>query len=56
MTKIYKLGLVFFILISSANLSAQHKKSYQLFDQSGTPISYEKMLDSLSQTDVVLFG
>ncbi|WP_127846014.1 ChaN family lipoprotein [Psychroflexus aestuariivivens] len=56
MVKKFKLGLVFLILISSAKLVAQHKKSYQLFDQSGTPISYEKMVDSLSQTDVVLFG
>lgn len=56
MTSLYKFTLLLLIFFSSTNLLAQHKKSYQIFDQSGTPISYEKMLDSLSQTDVVLFG
>lgn len=35
---------------------AQNKKAYSLFSQNGNEISYQVILDSISQTDVVLFG
>ncbi|SDG95252.1 ChaN family lipoprotein [Psychroflexus sediminis] len=43
-------------LISVFSTQAQEKKAFELFSQVGEPITYRSVLDSISQTDVVLFG
>lgn len=35
---------------------SQDKKAFALFNQVGEPITYQRILDSLSKTDVVVFG
>ena len=47
--------LLFFFAISMF-LQAQDKKSYQLYDENGKKISYEKLLKAAVKTQVVLFG
>lgn len=44
-----------FLLISNIGM-AQDKKAYQLFDKKGKKVSYEKLLKSTEETEVVLFG
>jgi uncharacterized iron-regulated protein len=48
-------GLLF-ILLSIFGTQAQEKKAFALFSQKGEPIAYQKILDSISKTDVLLFG
>ena len=52
---VYK-SLMLLMLLSFFSTQAQDKKAFALFDQTGNPISYSKILDSLSKTDIVLFG
>jgi uncharacterized iron-regulated protein len=47
--------LLFFFAISIF-LQAQDKKSYQLYDENGKKVSYEKLLKAAVKTQVVLFG
>jgi uncharacterized iron-regulated protein len=51
---IVSLRLLLFIIFFSTQ--AQEKKAFALFDQSGKSITYQSILDSISKTDVVLFG
>lgn len=48
--------LTLFFLISYFSTQAQEKKAFALFDQAGKDITYQSILDSISKTDVVLFG
>jgi uncharacterized iron-regulated protein len=43
-------------LLFSVGLWAQDKPAYRIFDKAGKPVTYEKMLQQLSKSDVVLFG
>lgn len=47
--------LILSIIITSSVL-AQQKKAYQLFDNNGHKISYQKMLKQLAKADIVFFG
>lgn len=40
----------------AAMLTNAQPKSYQLFDNKGKPVEYNKMIEELSQADVVFFG
>lgn len=44
------------LLLFTICFQAQEKKSYQLFDQNGKKVSYDKLLKSSLKTQVVLFG
>lgn len=44
------------LLLFTICFQAQEKKSYQLFDQNGKKVSYDKLLKSALKTQVVLFG
>lgn len=48
--------LLLLIVISSYQLSAQDKKAYQIFDQTGKKVSYEKMTKKLVKDEIILFG
>lgn len=56
MTRIFDLSLILFAILCHLNSHAQHKKAYALVNQAGKPIAYEDVLDSISKTNVVLFG
>jgi uncharacterized iron-regulated protein len=56
MTKKFNLGLMLLLMFGFVSAFSQQKKAFALFDQSGAPIAYQDVLDSLSKTDVVLFG
>lgn len=43
-------------MIYSASSFSQDKKAFELYNQKGDKISYQSILDSISKTDVVLFG
>lgn len=47
--------IIFFTLVSLISFS-QKKIAYQLFDTNGKKLSYEKMIKSLSSSDMILFG
>jgi uncharacterized iron-regulated protein len=40
----------------AANLSAQNKPAYQLFNQKGKPVNWGKMMKEINKADVVFFG
>lgn len=44
------------LLLFTICFQAQEKKSYQLFDQNGKKVTYDKLLKSALKTQVVLFG
>ena len=56
MTRLFQFGLMLALIVSVSTLQAQNKKAYALFNQAGEPISYQQVLDSVSKTDVLLFG
>jgi len=56
MTRLFQFGLMLALIVSVSTLQAQDKKAYALFSQAGEPISYRQVLDSISKTDVLLFG
>ena len=39
-----------------ANLNAQDKKAYQLFDKKGKKVTFDKVITETLTTEVVLFG
>lgn len=48
--------VVFGLLFFSANVSAQDKKPYQIYTNSGQEASYKEILKDAEKADVVLFG
>lgn len=44
-----------FLLISGIG-TAQEKKAYQLFDKNGKKVSYEKLIKTVANAEVILFG
>ncbi|MBZ9626912.1 ChaN family lipoprotein [Psychroflexus sp. CAK1W] len=56
MTKNFNIGLMLLLMFSFAKGFAQEKKAFALFSQAGEPLTYQRILDSISKTDVVLFG
>lgn len=44
------------LLLLSFVMQAQDKKAYQLFDQKGKKVSFEKVVNAALKTEVVLFG
>ncbi len=50
--------LIVFLLISlfSLQLHSQSKPAYKIFNSKGKPVSYGKMIKSLSKNEVILFG
>jgi len=48
--------LIFFLLLISANLIAQQKPAYVLYNAKGKKVSYKKMIRQLSEKNIVLFG
>ena len=48
--------LSLFLIAITLNIYAQDKPAYLLFNEKGKTISYEKMLKTLSEADVVLIG
>lgn len=46
----------FGFLLLSFHSKAQEMRAYQLFDKTGQPATFAKMLEKSEQTDVVLFG
>ena len=48
--------LIIIAVFSLANLNAQDKKSYQLFDKKGKKVNFEKVVKTAEKTEVVLFG
>lgn len=51
-----KYCLVIFLIVLSFNLMAQVKPAYVIFDAKGKKVSHKKMMQSLVQKDVLLFG
>lgn len=51
-----KLLLVFTLQLFTAVTIAQDKPAYKIFDRNGKEVNYGKMLKSLKQSDVILFG
>ena len=49
---------IFFIIVACmfANLNAQDKKAYQLFDKKGRKVTFDKMVQKITDSEVVLFG
>ena len=52
---IKKLSILLFPLFVLMGFKAE-KKAYQVFDQNGKKISYEKMLKKVAEADIILFG
>ncbi len=55
MNQVLRICLLFFLLIP-AQLLANDKPAYRLFNAKGKEVSYEKMIKQLCQQDVVLIG
>lgn len=51
-----KYCLIIFLIVLSFNLMAQVKPAYVIFDAKGKKVSHKKMMQSLVQKDVLLFG
>lgn len=51
-----KLKFILIPLIVSTVLLFNDKPAYKLFDNKGKEVKYKKMLDALSEADIVLFG
>ena len=51
-----KLLLVFTLHLFTALTFAQDKPAYKIFDSNGKEVAYGKMLKSLKQSDIILFG
>ncbi len=45
-----------FITISTLGFSQKELKSFQIFNQEGKKVSYEKMIEQLAKNQVILFG
>ncbi|TXE17171.1 ChaN family lipoprotein [Psychroflexus gondwanensis] len=56
MTSKLHLSLTLLLLLVFNLTQSQEKKAFYLYTQEGEKISYDSMLDSLSKTNVVLFG
>lgn len=56
MTKYFSFSLIFLLSFSVFKGFAQHKRAYSIFSQEGESVGYKDVLDSISKTDVVLFG
>jgi uncharacterized iron-regulated protein len=56
MTSKLHLSLTLLLLLVFNSIQAQEKKAFSLYTQEGEKISYDAVLDSLSKTNVVLFG
>ena len=52
---IKKLFILIFPLIVLMSFKAD-KKAYQVFDQNGKALSYDKMLKKVAEADIILFG
>lgn len=48
--------LVIFLIVLSLNTMAQVKPAYVIFDAKGKKLSHKKMMQSLKQSDILLFG
>lgn len=48
--------LLLLICLFSLQLSAQKKTAYQIYNAKGKKLSYEKMLKSIAENDILLFG
>ena len=51
-----KLVSILFIQILILNVYSQNKTAYTLFNSKGKKISYERMVQSLKEADIILFG
>ncbi|EMY80247.1 hypothetical protein pgond44_12957 [Psychroflexus gondwanensis ACAM 44] len=56
MTSKLQLSLTLLLLLVFNLTQSQEKRAFSLYTQKGEKISYDTMLDSLSKTNVVLFG
>jgi len=56
MTSKLHLSLTLLLLLVFNSIQSQEKKAFSLYTQEGEKISYDTVLDSLSKTNVVLFG
>jgi uncharacterized iron-regulated protein len=56
MTSKHHLSLMLLLLLVFNLTQSQEKRAFSLYTQEGEKISYDTMLDSLSKTNVVLFG
>jgi len=56
MTSKLQLSLTLLLLLVFNLTQSQEKRAFSLYTQEGEKISYDTMLDSLSKTNVVLFG
>ena len=48
--------LLFLLLCSSVLAHAQDKPAYVLYDSKGKKIKYSRMLESVKDADIVMFG
>jgi uncharacterized iron-regulated protein len=53
MKKSFSILLILFVVFTSFK---SDKNAYQIFDQNGKKIDYEKMVSKIAQADVILFG
>jgi len=51
-----KINLIAIVLILSISSLAQDKPAYTIFDGKGKKVSYKKMIKTLGEKDIVLFG
>jgi uncharacterized iron-regulated protein len=51
-----KLILSLLFICFSVTLFSQNKHAYQLYNAKGKPVSYKKMIKTMTESDVVLFG
>jgi uncharacterized iron-regulated protein len=56
MTSKLHLSLTLLLVLVFNSIQAQEKKAFSLYTREGEKISYDTVLDSLSKTNVVLFG
>ncbi|WP_019037354.1 ChaN family lipoprotein [Psychroflexus tropicus] len=56
MTRLSHIGLIVICFLGVLRSQAQHKQTYALFDEQGNTITYSALIDSISKTDIVLFG
>lgn len=52
----YKILLTAFLTLTMLKMNAQTLKAYNLFSKDGKETDYQKMIEKLSEADVVLFG
>lgn len=52
-----KQKIALFVLIAVVTLSFKgHKKTYQIFDQNGKVLTYDKMVKKIAEADIIMFG